>query len=132
MKRAIILPKKKSHLPAVVKSLILFFKVEKQKAIIVSGHFNPIYKGLLEYFNNVKTIAGKLFINEIIKKYNIKTVTELGCGDANNLKLYKGFDKYYGFDVSQTVISRNNKEFDSEKISFKYSKTQLYQNVIYI
>ena len=62
MKRALILPKKKSHLPAVVKSLILFFKVEKQKAIIASGYFNPIYKGLLEYFNNVKTIAGKLFV----------------------------------------------------------------------
>jgi len=61
------------------------------------------------------------FINQIIKKYKIKTVTELGCGDANNLKLYRGFDKYYGFDVSQTVINKNKNEFDSKHI-FKILK----------
>jgi D-beta-D-heptose 7-phosphate kinase/D-beta-D-heptose 1-phosphate adenosyltransferase len=36
--------------------------VEKQKAIIVSGYFNPIHKGHLEYFNNAKAIADKLFV----------------------------------------------------------------------
>jgi len=36
--------------------------VEKQKAIIVSGYFNPIHKRHLEYFNNAKAIAGKLFV----------------------------------------------------------------------
>jgi hypothetical protein len=82
--------------------------------------------GAGSYSDYAKYKAG--FINEIIKKYNIKTVTELGCGDANNLKLYKGFDKYYGFDVSQTVISRNNKEFDSEKISFKILKNSTLPN----
>ena len=30
--------------------------------IIVSGYFNPIHKGHLEYFNNAKTIADKLFV----------------------------------------------------------------------
>ena len=30
--------------------------MSKQKAIIVSGYFNPIHKGHLEYFNNAKTI----------------------------------------------------------------------------
>ena len=36
--------------------------MSKQKAIIVSGFFNPIHKGHLEYFNNAKTLADKLFV----------------------------------------------------------------------
>ena len=36
--------------------------MKKQKAIIVSGYFNPIHKGHLEYFNNAKAIADKLFV----------------------------------------------------------------------
>jgi len=36
--------------------------LKKQKAIIVSGYFNPIHKGHLEYFNNAKAIADQLFV----------------------------------------------------------------------
>ena len=36
--------------------------MEKQKAIIVSGYFNPIYKGYWKYFNNAKALADKLFV----------------------------------------------------------------------
>jgi D-beta-D-heptose 7-phosphate kinase/D-beta-D-heptose 1-phosphate adenosyltransferase len=34
----------------------------KPKAIIVSGYFNPIHKGHLEYFNNAKVLAEALFV----------------------------------------------------------------------
>ena len=34
----------------------------KKKAVIVSGYFNPIHKGHLEYFNNAKAIADELFV----------------------------------------------------------------------
>ena len=34
----------------------------KKKAIIVSGYFNPIHKGHLEYFQNAKKIADFLFV----------------------------------------------------------------------
>ena len=34
----------------------------KPKAIIVSGYFNPIHKGHLEYFNNAKALAEALFV----------------------------------------------------------------------
>ena len=34
----------------------------KKKAIIVSGYFNPIHKGHLEYFNNAKALGDKLFV----------------------------------------------------------------------
>ena len=34
----------------------------KKKAIIVSGYFNPIHKGHIEYFNNAKKLADELFV----------------------------------------------------------------------
>ena len=34
----------------------------KKKAIIVSGYFNPIHKGHLEYFNKAKEQADELFV----------------------------------------------------------------------
>ena len=34
----------------------------KKKAIIVSGYFNPIHKGHLEYFQNAKNISDELFV----------------------------------------------------------------------
>ena len=34
----------------------------KKKAIIVSGYFNPIHKGHLEYFQNAKKLADELFV----------------------------------------------------------------------
>jgi cytidyltransferase-like protein len=34
----------------------------KNKAIIVSGYFNPIHKGHLEYFKNAKKNGDKLFV----------------------------------------------------------------------
>ena len=37
-------------------------KKKKKKAIIVSGYFNPIHKGHLEYFNKAKVLADELFV----------------------------------------------------------------------
>jgi D-beta-D-heptose 7-phosphate kinase/D-beta-D-heptose 1-phosphate adenosyltransferase len=34
----------------------------KQKAVIVSGYFNPIHKGHIEYFQNAKSYGDKLFV----------------------------------------------------------------------
>ena len=34
----------------------------KKKAIIVSGYFNPIHKGHLEYFNKARALADALFV----------------------------------------------------------------------
>ena len=34
----------------------------RKKAIIVSGYFNPIHKGHLEYFQNAKKLADVLFV----------------------------------------------------------------------
>ena len=34
----------------------------KKKAIIVSGYFNPLHKGHLEYFNNARALCDELFV----------------------------------------------------------------------
>ena len=34
----------------------------KKNAVIVSGYFNPIHKGHIEYFNNAKGLADELFV----------------------------------------------------------------------
>ena len=36
--------------------------MNKKKGIIVSGYFNPIHKGHIEYFNQAKALAGELFV----------------------------------------------------------------------
>ncbi len=42
-------------------------------------------------------------LNEFIRKQNVSTVIEYGCGDGNQLKLVK-YPSYIGFDVSPTGI----------------------------
>jgi cytidyltransferase-like protein len=34
----------------------------KKKAVIVSGYFNPIHKGHIEYFNNAKALGDELVV----------------------------------------------------------------------
>ena len=36
--------------------------MSKKKGIIVSGYFNPIHKGHIEYFNNAKALVDELFV----------------------------------------------------------------------
>jgi SAM-dependent methyltransferase len=44
------------------------------------------------------------YINDLIKKESIKTITDLGCGDGNQISLLSGFKKYYGYDFSDTAL----------------------------
>ena len=37
-------------------------ETKKQKAIIVSGYFNPIHKGHIEYFHSAREFADKLIV----------------------------------------------------------------------
>lgn len=58
------------------------------------------------------------YVNEVIKKYNIKTICELGCGDGNQLKYFNGYSKYYGYDIASVAVSMCKKQYerDSNKI----------------
>jgi SAM-dependent methyltransferase len=57
-------------------------------------------------------------INNIIKKYNIKTILDLGCGDGNQLSYFK-INNYVGYDISKTIILKN-------QIKFKYDNTKQF------
>ena len=42
-------------------------------------------------------------INDFVRKHNIETVIEYGCGDGNQLKLAE-YPSYFGFDVAPKAI----------------------------
>lgn len=60
-------------------------------------------------------------VNEFVKKHNIQSVIEFGCGDGNQLKLAQ-YLQYIGLDVSVTAISICKKKFagDLTKSFFLY------------
>lgn len=54
-------------------------------------------------------------INNYIKKYEIKTICDFGCGDGNQISLLTGFDKYTGCDISPHIIEECRKRFNNDK-----------------
>jgi SAM-dependent methyltransferase len=63
----------------------------------------------------------KVFVNKIIEKYKCKTVIELGCGDGNQLGYFKNYEKYYGHDISPTIIEKN-------KLIYKGDDTKIFES----
>lgn len=59
------------------------------------------------------------YVNNLITNNNIKTVVELGSGDGNQLKMFKGYESYTGYDVSKTIIEKCQLEFSND-ISKKF------------
>ena len=64
------------------------------------------------YYKNAAEKAD--YLNAKIVEFDIDTVIDIGCGDGNNLKLFK-IQNYYGFDVSKTIISQNKREFKNDQ-----------------
>ena len=56
-------------------------------------------------YNEAATFKAKV-INEFIQQNGIIDIVDMGCGDGNQLSLFKGYSKYYGFDVSSTIIKK--------------------------
>ena len=94
----------------------------KKKAIIVSGYFNPIHKGHIEYFINAKKIADYLIVivnNDFKRK--IKQSKEFMLEDerifiVKNLKMVD--ECYMSVDKDRTVI--NTIELIHNKLNHKY------------
>tara|TARA_B100000900_G_C20583970_1_gene718725 strand:+ start:956 stop:1381 length:426 start_codon:yes stop_codon:yes gene_type:complete len=94
----------------------------KKKAIIVSGYFNPIHKGHIEYFINSKKLADYLIVivnNDFQRK--IKQSKEFMLEDerifiVKNLQMV---DKcYMSIDKDRTVI--NTIELIHSELNHKY------------
>jgi len=67
------------------------------------------------------------FINSFMKKNNIESVIELGCGDGNQLALYQ-IKNYVGFDVSKTVITLCRDKFKADKTKMFHLYSELDSN----
>jgi len=52
-------------------------------------------------------------LNDFVMKNNINRVIEYGCGDGNNLSLFK-FKNYIGYDVSKTCIDLCKNKFGND------------------
>ena len=67
------------------------------------------------------------FLEDFIIKYNVKSVSDIGCGDWE-FSQYINWDDltYKGYDIVERVIQSNNKKFAKPNIEFKllndYSK----------
>lgn len=68
--------------------------------------------GLGSYNRLAEFKAG--ILNEFVKKHNIQTVIEYGCGDGNQLSLYE-YPKYIGLDVSPSAIAMCAEKFKTDK-----------------
>ena len=54
-------------------------------------------------------------LNDFVKKNDIKSVIEFGCGDGNQLTLCN-YPKYIGLDVSRRAVELCEKKFKGDKI----------------
>ena len=54
------------------------------------------------------------YVNNLIDKHQCKKIFDYGCGDANQMKGFDGYETYLGYDVSKFIIEKNklsNNEF---------------------
>ena len=88
--------------------LVLLEKMNKmkKKAIIVSGYFNPIHKGHIEYFNNAKKLADELFV----------------IVNTDYQRLLKGSKKFQEEDERMIIVS-NIKAVDKAILSIDKDRT---------
>lgn len=70
-------------------------------------------------------------INQLVQENNIRTLTELGCGDGNQLALYK-VPQYIGLDISKTAIEICRRRFagDTGKSFYVFEPEALEQNIL--
>jgi cytidyltransferase-like protein len=78
----------------------------KKKAVIVSGYFNPIHKGHLEYFNHTKAMSDKLFV----------------IVNNDHQRALKGSKEFQGEEERMIIIS-NMKAVDDAILSVDEDRT---------
>jgi hypothetical protein len=81
-----------------------------------SRYFNNGNSGLGSYNKSAQVKAD--YVNSVIEKYNIKTISDYGHGDGNQLTYLEGFKSYYGYDVSETIRKKCIETFTDTKYNF--------------
>ncbi len=79
----------------------------KPKAIIVSGYFNPIHKGHIEYFNNAKACGDRLIV----------------IVNSDHQRALKGSKEFQKEDERVFIVS-NIKSVDEVILSIDQDRTQ--------
>ena len=94
------------------------FKAAKEFVNMKIKHNNESLSGPGSFINNTKETV--LLINETIKKYNIKSILDLGCGDWNWFKTIdiQGIS-YVGWDAHNDMIKSNNDKYGNKNIKFE-------------
>jgi 2-polyprenyl-3-methyl-5-hydroxy-6-metoxy-1,4-benzoquinol methylase len=63
-------------------------------------------------------------INNYINKLKIRTISDYGCGDGNQISLLTGFEVYHGCDISSYIIDRNVARFKDRNNMFFYKNVE--------
>ena len=68
-------------------------------------------------------------LNQFIHENNLRSVTEFGCGDGNQLT-YADYPKYIGLDISEQAVQLSSALFerDSSKNFFVYDPSEIEKN----
>jgi len=59
-------------------------------------------------------------VNSYVNELNIKTISDYGCGDGNQISLLSGFELYHGYDISDFIINKNIIKFKNINNMFFY------------
>lgn len=80
----------------------------------------PFYSGIGSYDPSVREYVD--LVRMVIKKYNIQSVTEIGCGDFAVASQYVDIcHTYTGIDVVKSLVEHNSRVFGNESIQFIWS-----------
>ncbi|NGX27579.1 MAG: hypothetical protein K940chlam6_01517, partial [Chlamydiae bacterium] len=59
------------------------------------------------------------FVQDFIKKHNIRTIVDVGCGDWTFSQYMDWNDaQYTGYDIVKSVIEKNTEKFAGSKVTF--------------
>ena len=105
--------------------------------------YNQSSKPSFQWNNDGETVSGpgstientaytRFEIKNIIRKFNIKSILDIGCGDFNWMKIVlskneKHINKYLGVDVVESLINQNIENFKNDIVDFK--KVDLCQTI---
>ena len=102
------------------------FKSAKKFVDMKRRHNHESLSGPGSHLLNAKETID--LVNNTIKKYEIQSILDLGCGDFNWLKETDlGNVKYEGWDACSKMIKDNNKKYKNNNIKF-FTKDIVLEN----
>jgi SAM-dependent methyltransferase len=117
--------------PPVSTSSIVASKIAQQTSASPAQVFSAIYDSSVWGKNDSgqgysgtgstksATVAYRAFLQDFMRKHNIRSVVDAGCGDWEFSRLidWKGID-YKGYDIVTSVIEKDKRKYQSPNVSF--------------